>query len=230
MSKIITVTGNFGKTTFSYFLASLLSKASERIMLIDTNMIHPNMGYVLPIEKKSTKSLGRLLSLAVIDPKSVFDNMQSLNNENIGIICYANGESRNNYPQIQQASIQALLDVLGGIADTIIVVGQTEENAIDLFVKEKAATRICITSADLKGLAYREQHSDTEVTHVLIKTSKYNPYEDILHTFKEHVKYELPFCDSLSMLYNGGLLDDVICPSKYDKVLLRLKKEVLSDV
>lgn len=219
MSKIIHVSGNVGKTTLSYFLAKKLAADSLRVMIVSTNMAAPDIECLLSAEKKSSKSLGRVLNLAVIDTKGILDNVRPFKNDNIRILCYQNGESRNSYPQIQQSSIQAMFEILKGLVDYIIVDAQTDKNEIDLFAEEIADVKLCITSADMKGLAYRIGKEEESHTHILMETSKYNPYEDIFNSFKNHVKYQLPYCESLQTIYNGCMLDEVSCPRKYEKVL-----------
>lgn len=222
MSKIIHISGNSGKTTLVYYMAKKLATSSTRVMIVSTNMDAPNMECLLPADKKSAKSLGRALNLAVIDAKGILDNMRSFKNNNIGLLCFQNGESQSTYPQIQQSSLQAFFEILKGLADYIIIDSQTHQNDIDVFAISQADVKLCITSADLKGLAYRIGKDEEEYTQILHQTSKHNPYEDILHSFKLHVKYELPFCESLQLLYNGSLIDDIACPVKYDKVLNKL--------
>lgn len=230
MAKQITILGNHGKTTLAYFLAKEYVKRGKHVMLVATGMTAPNMGYILQGEKKSTKSLGRLLSLALIDEKAVFDNMLSFPEENIGLLCYDITESKNTYPQLQTAAIATLFDVLYRIADVVIVDSQTELNECDRYALSHSDNLLCITSGDLKGLAYREAiPPEITPTHILLPSGKYNPLEDIRATFKEHVRYELPICNTLQLLYNGGLLEEAQCPPQYEKVLKKLMLEVLTD-
>lgn len=228
MNKVITVLGNTGKTTLSYFLAEKLSANGKKVMVLSTDNTTPTLQLILPEDKKGSRSLGRVLSLAVISPKDIFDNMITLKNSNLGFLSYATFESKNTYPEITVSNLEALFELLKNIVDYIIVDTQTAPNQIDSFAIDTSDIKLCITSANLKGLAYRQHASDEDIVHVLYNDNAYNPYEDISHTFKKNVRYNLPLCKQLNALFNTNVLADISCPKKYAEVIDRIVKEVIN--
>ncbi len=229
MSKLITVLGNDGKTLLSYYLAQRLASSQKRCMIISTNSSNPNVRYVMPlIDSKKSASLGRILSLAVIDNQSILDNVMTFNNENIGLISYAMNENKNNYPGITKVNLDTFFSLLPSIVDYIIVDTQTTRNKIDDYALGISDTILCVTTADMKGLAYRQQLPiEKEIVHILYNNSKYNPFEDIKNTYKYHVKYIMPYCKNLQYVYNGALLDDVSdCTKAYKHFIDKLIKEI----
>ncbi len=227
MSKLIAITGNAGKTTFSYLLAQKLCRNGSRVMLVSTDSYTPTVPYLMKLDKNQRKSLGRILSLAVIDEKSILANMVSFKNENIGLLSYALGESQHTYPAILDKNIEDLFENLKTLVDYIIVDTNTCQNAIDKYAISHCDSQICITTANYKGLAYRQNMTDDSVCHIIYNDSPFNPFEDIRQTYKHHVKYVMDYCKSLQCIYNGVLLDDVVCPPKYDKLLRQIEKDVI---
>lgn len=229
MSKIITVLGNSnsGKTVFSYYLANKLAANDKRVIIVSTNNINPDVSYLLPLEKDKTKlkSLGRVLSLAIIDKQSILDNMLTFKNQNIGLLCYAIQENKNNYPEIIYNNMCVCFELLQSLVDYIIVDTHLFKNDIDTYAFTNSDVKFCITTADLKGLSYRQFINEKEVVNILFSNNSFNSYEDIKHTFKDNVKYDIPYIKVLNSIYNGAFLDDIPCPKKYDKLLEKIIKE-----
>ena len=231
MSKVITIIGNSnsGKTTMSYFLANKLAYDGKKVMLVVTNNQQPDFQYLLKDEKKGTRSLGRVLSLALINQKDILDNMCSLDNKDIGLLCYALSETKNTYPKITQSNIATLFDVLKLTVDYIIVDTQSYRNSIDTYALSISDFKICLSTANVKGLAFRNclEGVETDYINILYSDSPYNPYEDIKGSFAHRVQYELPFCKSLQTIYNGDTLCDVDCGKKYSTIMEKLAREVI---
>lgn len=228
MSKIITVLGNSnsGKTVFSYYLANKLAANDKRVIIVSTNNINPDVSYLLPIGKDKTnlKSLGRVLSLAIIDKQSILDNMLTFKNQNIGLLCYAMQENKNNYPEIIYNNMCVFFELLQSLVDYIIVDTHLFKNDIDTYAFTNSDVKFCITTADLKGLSYRQFINEKEVVNILFSNNNFNPYEEIKNTFKDNVKYDIPYIKVLNSIYNGAFLDDIPCPKKYDKLLEKIIK------
>lgn len=233
MSKTICVLGNngAGKTVFSYFLANNLANKGKRCILVSTNCTVPNVRMVMPkMNRDNAKSLGRLLSLAVIDTESVINNIIAFNNKNVGLISYGFEESRDNYPDITSANMTILFSILHELAEFIIVDTEMPFNAIDQYSLSISDINICISTADMKGMAFRQQLPEAiDVCNILFVNSPYNPAEDIKQTFKLHVKYVMPFCKSLQFAYNGAMLDELAASKKYKQFIDKLVKEVIAD-
>lgn len=228
MSKLITITGNSGKTVFSFLLANELAQKGKKAIVISTDNQIPSFHYLMPIDKKiENKSLGKILALAVINTKSILDNMITFKrNENLGVLCYSVDESVNTYPQILESNIEALILQLKSLVDYIIVDTQTYRNIIDQYAVKNSDNHICITTADYKGYAYRKRYDDELTTHILYNNNAYNPLEDIKRTFKLQVKYIMPYFKQLSYIYNGSKLEDISVPQKYDKLISNIIKEI----
>lgn len=228
MSKTITVLGNAGKTMLSYFLAQKLAIKGKRAVIVATQNDAPSMQLILPEDKKVNRSLGRILSFALISSKDILDNMITLpKEENIGFLSYTSYENKNTYPEISRANLATFFELLSHLVDYVIVDTQTSRNDIDTFAMENSDAILCITSADMKGFAYRQHLPETPITHLLFNCSPLNPYEDIAHTFKQHMKYNVPLCKPLMTLYNIQTLVDLTCPVKYSKVIDKVIKEVI---
>ncbi|WMJ24317.1 hypothetical protein RBG61_06530 [Paludicola sp. MB14-C6] len=232
MAQLITVTGNTGKTLFSFLLATKLANKDKRVIIISTDSNAPSFLYAMPVEKKAeAKSLGKVLSLPIISPHQILENMISFScSENIGCICYNVNESNNSYPDILESNLDTFFNHLNSLVDYIIVDTETRQNIIDQYCIHRCESEICIASADLKGLAYRQRYDNDKTIHVLYHCSPYNPFEDIQRTYSKQVKYILPYCKQFGYIFNGGHFDDIVnIPKAYDKTLNKLIKEVISN-
>lgn len=229
MSKVITILGNTGKTTLSFFLANKLAEGGKRVMVVSTDNAVPTLQHMLPEDKKGTRSLGRLLSLALISSKDILDNMQTIKGkDDIGYLSYAPGESKDTYPKISEGNLTTFFDLLNGLVDYIIIDTQTVKNEIDRYIFLKSEVNLCVTSANIKGLAYRQHLEDEQITHVLFNDSTFNPYQDIAHTFKQNIKYHMPYCKSLQSLFNIDTFIGLVYPIKYSKMIDKIVKEVIT--
>lgn len=229
MNKTITILGNSGKTVLAYYLAQRLSEKDKKVMIVSTNNATPDFSLLFPDANKMKQSLGRVLSLAIINQESIIDNTVVLVNPNIGYMMYRHNENKNTYPSITSTNIESFFAHLSNLMDFIIIDTQTERNVIDIYAIEMLkGINVCVTTADLKGFAYRQQLPEgLPVTHVLYNNNKLNPYEDMKHTFSLQVKHHMPFCPGLQYLYNGATLKDLsACPKQYKKFLDKLLKEM----
>ena len=228
MSKLITILGNTGKSTLAFFLGNSLIDNGKRVMIISTDNSIPTLQYMLPEDKKTTRSLGRLLSLALISDKDILDNMQTIRGaDEVGYLSYASGENKNTYPEITQGNLGTFFELLRGLVDYIIIDTQTILNEIDRYALLISDINICVCSANIKGLAYRQNLSEENITHVLLNDNVFNPYEDIAHTYKQNVKYHIPFLKNLQSLYNLDTFVGLICPPKYIKIVDKIVTEVI---
>lgn len=228
MSKIITILGNSGKSTLSFFLGNKLIDEGNRVMIVSTDNSIPTLQYMLPEDKKTTRSLGRLLSLALISNKDILDNMQTIRgNDELGYLSYSSGECKHTYPEITQGNLATFFELLRSLVDYIIIDTQTITNEIDRYALLISDINICVCTANIKGLAYRQYLSDENITHILFNDSVYNPYEDIAHTYKQNVKYHMPLCKNLQSLYNIDTFVGLTCPPKYSKLIDKIVMEVI---
>ncbi len=229
MSKTIVITGNSCKTVFSYYLANYLATDKKKVLMVSTDNNIPTCRLLMPTNKNTEdKSLGEILCNVVIDKTCIMDNtVISSANSNLGIISYTPFKMANNYQELTQSGIEDFFRVLYSLADYIVVDTQTTVNDIDKYAISTADVCLCISTADYKGLAYRQEKKLQNSINILYCNNPYNPVEDILHTFDKQVKYIIPFIKELQPIYNGVNITDIKCPKSLVKVIEKLNKDVI---
>lgn len=216
MSTIVTVSGNSGKSVFSYYFVMALTKRKKKVALISTDGQKPMYRLLFPTKKSAAgHSLGRLLSLAALTEADIFDNAHIIA-DNVLMFSYAEGESCLTYPEITGINLRNFYEQLSKLVDYIVVDTSTARNDIDTFFMSQS-TDLCITTADTKGLAYR-QFYQPQGTQLLLCSSRYNALTDILGTFQAPLKV-LPYCRVLTAIYNGTDISDVKPSIRYRKTL-----------
>lgn len=229
MSKLILLKGNSGKTTLSYFLASALAVNDKKALIIATDNNNPVYQILVDRPKDTTKkSLGKILASPIVDIKVALDNMIPFkSNKNLGFISYALGENEKTYPQIVESDIAILIDSIKNIVDYIIADCSTYENSIDRFLLNHADVIFNLSSADLKGVAYRQKAFTYEFVNVLVNCDKNNPVEDVLKSFERQVKYILPYCTDVANTFNGSRIAEITPGKKYNAAIQKMIKEVI---
>lgn len=227
MGQLIAVTGNSGKTVFSYYLAKILSGQGRRVFLVSTDSGQPAYKMLFPGRKNDDqRSLGRLLSLASISEAQIFDNAFTVNKD-LMMLSYADGENPLTYPEVAEVNLRELFTQLSAIADNVIVDTATYPDAIDRYVLAGNPRRICIATADVKGYYHRRNHpAKGGETQVLFENSPDNAMTDVLGTYDGPVTV-LPYSRGLSGIYNGVSIADIIPPRKYRKIVAGIAGELL---
>ena len=216
MSNVITVTGNFGKTTFSYFLAMALQKRGQKVALVCTDGQKPMFRLLFPTKKPAPgHSLGRLLSLAVITKTELFGNAQVLDDW-LMMFSYTDGDSILTYPEITGVNLHNFHERLSAQVDTILVDTSIARNEIDLYFLSHS-TDICITTADARGVAYRDFYRPQGI-QLALPTSPYNAIADLMGTYAEPATL-MPYCKVLTALYNGIDITDISLPKRYRRAV-----------
>jgi hypothetical protein len=216
MSHVITITGNAGKTTFAYYLAMAYQKRGQKVALVSTDGQKPMFRLLVPTKKPAPNhSLGRLLSLAVITKTELFDNAQVLD-DNLLMFSYTDGDSILSYPEITGVNLRNFHDRLSAQVDVILVDTSTARNDIDRYFMN-VSTEICITTADARGVAYRDYYRPQAI-QLALPTSPYNALADVMGTYAEPAIL-LPYCKVLAALYNGMDITDISLPKKYRKAV-----------
>lgn len=225
---VISVTGNSnsGKTVFSYYLGLELAYTAK-VVVISTNSTQPIIKELFSNKKDNSdgKSLGKLLSLAVVTKEDIFDNMV-LVADNMSYLSYTAFESSLNYPEIAEFTLKSLFAELELIVDYIIVDTATPNNQIDEYVLSTAPKQISITTADSKGYFYRERYKPTADCNVLYRNSPYNPLEDVLDTFNIEPKL-LAYYSCFEAVFNGSDITDIIVPKAYGKTVEKIVDTIL---
>lgn len=227
MSKIITITGNgcSGKTVFAHLLAKKLCGYGEKVVIVSTDDEAPSaqISFAELNKEANKKSLGMLLSSAIIDARNVMSHIQFGKQANLGLLAYALGETADTYPEITGQDMTTLFNVLSEIGiNTVIVDTKTGRNPIDRYALSICDEEICITTADYRGLAYRRANGDKpNATHIMFEYSGFCPTTDILRTFVRPVKLVMPYIKAFDTLYNGSFLEELEVPKKgaYNKAL-----------
>jgi molybdopterin-guanine dinucleotide biosynthesis protein len=221
VGQLIAVTGNSGKTVFSFYLAQILSKQRKRVILVSTDSRQPAFKMLFPDRKKEEgRSLGRLLSLATISEANIFNNTHTIN-KNLMMLSYADGETALTYPGIAEINLEALLKQLSVLADVVLVDTTTHQNRIDKYVLSQSPKQIRLATADVKGYYYRQNHPAHGAEQVLFVNSPDNALSDVLSTYEGPVTV-LPYCRGLSGIYNGISITDIIPPRKFRRTLYRI--------
>lgn len=222
MGQLIAVTGNSGKTVFSFYLAQILSKQGKRVFLVSSDCRQPAFKMLFPDRKdEGGRSLGRLLSLATISEANIFNNTHTIN-KNLMMLSYADGETALTYPGIAEINLEALFKQLSVLADVVLVDTTTHQNRTDKYVLSQGPTQISLATADVKGYYYRQNHPvHGGAEQILFVNSPDNALSDALSTYEGPVTV-LPYCRGLSGIYNGISITDIIPPHKYRKTLYRI--------
>ena len=229
MANLIAVTGNggSGKTIFSFFLAKSITARGKNVILLSTDSLQPGCPLLFPSKKIDThRSLGRLLSLAVITKGDVFDSAGYIDGDMM-MFSYADGESHLNYPDISAINLQSLFHQLDNIADVVIVDTSTAHNAIDRYALEKNPSQIFLATADSKGDMYRDFYRPDGAVQILYNNSKFNPLSDIANAAHPPIKYILPCFKQLECVYNGIDITDVVIPRRYRKIIDKVLGELI---
>lgn len=229
MKKLILITGNKGKSIFSFYLANRLAVNNKKVIIVSSDYIKPTSYLFFP-EKTDldNKSIGKLLSLAVISKADIFNHCTIDKNADIGYLNYAPNENDNSYPEITKSELSNLYTQLNSLTDYIIVDTNSSQNKIDSFFADKKDIELCITTADYCGLLYRKQYNSTGI-NILLNDNAFNPLEDIQRTFDKSnpAKYILPESKLLTAIYNGYNIHGVTPTKKYLRVIDKIISEVI---
>lgn len=217
MKAIVAVTGNLGKSTFSYFLGERLSK-KNKVTIISTDTDKSMYRCLFPKGKKNAKSLGKLLADPVLTIKDISENANILN-DNLLYISYAKGERKDFFPEITTVNCTRLYTILAEISDIIIV--DTSNHDFDKFILANPNTKIIsVTTCDIRGNHYRLVHGN-DFINVLWSSSKFNSYSDVIATFGDK-PFELPYIKALTNLYVGEDITDIYLNKKYTQEIEKI--------
>lgn len=225
MADVIFVSGNCGKSIFSYYLAKQFADEGKRTVVLFTDREKTATGLFYFKRFSANSSLGKLLSLPKIEKDDVFTNLLVLN-ERLGYLSYRQGESDMDYPKVTRRQVNDLLGVLEDICDQVIVDSERALNRIDRYLLELTnPTVIQITTADRRGISYRAcaRQTDGEIP-ILLELCQNHPTADVLRTFSKR-PYRLPLCKELHRLYNDLEITDIKTPKGYRKLFEKLRED-----
>lgn len=225
MAKMIKVTGNQGKSIFSFYLAKELSSKSKVIVLSADESAAPCSA--LFFDNESKKSLGRLLAKPVITKQDIFSQM-NFYSDDLGYLGYASGENIASYPKVLPENIKRLLDQLLELTDYCIIDGKHFGSKIETVAETYRPLSIFIASADRKGVAYRnafDQQPKGQID-VVLNNSRFNYLPEIMATYRHSPKYILPYAKELNSIYNTTGIANVPVPKGYGKVIKAVREKI----
>jgi hypothetical protein len=224
LGKLIKICGNLGKSILSYYLAEELARKNKvAVLTVDDTY---SALETLFFKNSQGKSIGKLLAKPFISKQEVFSQLNFLGND-LGYLGYAQNETEEDYPEVLDKNILSLLNLLLEITDYLIIDGKHFGSKIEKIVDALDPIIISITSADNKGLSYRNTFDKQRKDQIDIVTEN-NPYSissQFIATYKHPPKYIFPYCKDLGAIYNVSGIDQIPMPKLYRKVLLKLLKE-----
>lgn len=161
MGKVISIWGspNSGKTTISVKLAKLLSKTNS-VFLVFTDSAIPVIPYIFK-EKylndlNSKKSLGNILSAPTLSTDVILKNSISIDNKNLGILGYANGENMFAYPRYSREVALEFLNTLKSMVDYIIIdtTSSIESNMLVSTALANSDEVVRLSTPSIKDISY----------------------------------------------------------------------------
>ncbi|MFI3327072.1 MAG: hypothetical protein R3Y35_13015 [Clostridia bacterium] len=214
--KNIIVTGNSGKTTFSYFLAEKLSK-THKVILISTDTEKGMIKCLFPdAQSTENRSLGNLLADPIIIEKDVYDNSY-LVDDNFLFISYTGDIEL--HPNITSINCSKLFSRVSQMADYLIV--DTSKHIFDKFMLSSPnKTVISVTTCDLRGYHYRIKNPISDI-NVLLQATAYSHSQDVLSTFEKR-PFEITYSKQLQSVYTGESIKNIPISKSYTKTLNKI--------
>lgn len=211
--KNIIVTGNSGKTTFSYFLARKLSK-NNKVILISTDTEKGMIKCLFPdAQSTENRSLGNLLADPIIIEKDIYDNSY-LVDDNFLFISYS--QDIELHPNITNINCSKLFSRASQMADYLIV--DTSNHVFDKFMLNAPnKTVISVTTCDLRGYHYRIKNPLSDI-NILWQSTPYSHSQDVLSTFEKR-PIEITYSKQLQAVYTGENIKNIPIPKSYTKAL-----------
>lgn len=225
MKKILYVAGNTGKSIFCYHLANQLSHLGEKVVVISTDGYQSAAATLFPEHRNiDNKSLGKVLSTAILQKGDLFNNLIVLSGS-LGYLSYAPDETAFHYPEIVESNVDNLLKTVSEFAEYVIIDTTRYPNKLDNILLKFADRQLLLTSADLKGQAFKRQFDRKNKAEpycwITVQNSKYNPVADFSS------KYMIPYCNALESIYNTTDITSERIPKPYAKVVYKIIKEEL---
>ncbi len=215
--KIINVTGNYGKTIFCYYLARQLTGLGAKVTVVSANPLHPAAALLFSEQKGlKEKSLGKVLSFAVLSKQDLFDNLMILD-DNLAYLSYAPNENADHYREVLPPDVKQMLFALD-FSDYVIIDGCAYKDPISRAAEDLFDTLpVCVISADKKGLITFSQMAREDAAAVVVQSSSYNPVSDVLSGLHDPIL--LPHAKALEAVYNTEDITSIPPPKAYSKQL-----------
>lgn len=238
MANMIAVWGSpeSGKTTFSMKLAeALYNKLHGRcsIVIVFTDIVTPSLPVMFP-NYKSEKlfSIGTILSKADFFADDIVSNMvMSKDYANLGYLGYKENENKYSFPEYTEAKAKYFYEILGAIADYIIVdcMAMPDANNLTKVALENADKIIRLSTPDLKGMSFYLSHASTFLSGGYLKNSNIDVINIVRPEFAismldvgnrfGNVSYIAPYSEMLAEQYMEAQLTGKLKDKKYMQIV-----------
>ncbi len=243
MSKLIAVWGslNSGKTSFATKLAQCIyEKYSASVLMLSTDYETPTLPVLFPNTKADELfSIGVPLSKTDIVGQEVVKSIVTVKCKmNLGFLGYKDSENKFTYPSYDDKKAKALLTVLKGLVDFVIVdCTSSLSNILSETAVEQADTVIRLATPDLKSISYfssqlplyADPKYKMEQHIVVLNTTEkevFMPVEEAKTHFK-NISFTLPYCRTLREQIIDGDLLKAITDKRYIGTLKMIAEKVV---
>lgn len=243
MSKLIAIWGspNSGKTSFAIKLAQCIyEKYSASVLMLSTDYETPSLPVLFPNTKaEELFSIGVPLSKTDIVEHEVVKSIVTVKGKmNLGFLGYKDSENKFTYPSYDDKKAKALLTVLKGLVDFIIVdCTSSLNNILSGAAVEQADTVIRLATPDLKSISYLSSqlplYADPKYKmeqHIVVlnTTEKevFMPVEEAKTHYK-NISFTLPYCRTLREQIIDGELTKAINDKRYIGSLKMIAEKVV---
>jgi len=243
LSKLIAVWGslNSGKTSFATKLAQCIyEKYSASVLMLSTDYETPTLPVLFPNTKADELfSIGVPLSKTDIVGQEVVKSIVTVKCKmNLGFLGYKDSENKFTYPSYDDKKAKALLTVLKGLVDFVIVdCTSSLSNILSETAVEQADTVIRLATPDLKSISYfssqlplyADPKYKMEQHIVVLNTTEkevFMPVEEAKTHFK-NISFTLPYCRTLREQIIDGDLLKAITDKRYIGTLKMIAEKVV---
>ncbi|HAN20485.1 MAG: hypothetical protein A2Y15_04360 [Clostridiales bacterium GWF2_36_10] len=232
---------NSGKTSLATKLAQFIyDNKSATVLILSTDYETPTLPVIFPNKKADELfSVGVPLSKTDILQSEVLKSFVTVKGKmNFGFLGYMDGENKFTYPSYDIKKAKALLTVLMGLVDFVIV---DCTSSLDNLLSEEAVvmadTVIRLATPDIKSISYFSSQLPlyvdpkykTEQLIVVLNTIEkelFLPIEEAKAHFKD-IAFTLPYCRTLREQSIDGNLLKAITNKKYVKTLKLIAEKVV---
>lgn len=246
MSKLIAVWGspNSGKTSFATKLAQIIyENFRATVLVLSPDYETPILPVLFPNRKADELfSVGVPLSKTDIVQHEVVKSIVTVKGKmNLGFLGYKDGENKFTYPNYDSMKANALLTILKGLADFVIVdCTSSFDNVLSESAIVQADTVIRIATPDLKSMSFFSSqlslytdpiYKINEHISVLNNVEKelFMPIEEAKSHFHAP-KFVLPYSSLIRQQFIDGGLTESKKDKKYYAKLKVLADKAVSDV
>jgi CO dehydrogenase nickel-insertion accessory protein CooC1 len=243
MSKLIAVWGSpsSGKTSFATKLAQFIyENYSATVLMLSTDYETPTLPVIFPnLKADELFSVGVPLSKTGITQNEVVKSIVTIKGKiNLGFLGYKDGENKFTYPSYDSNKANALLTVLKGLADFVIVDCTSGlDNLLSSSAVEQSDTVIRLSTPELKSISffssqlllYTDPKFKTEQHITVLNTTDkefFMPIEES-RSLLQGLQFVLPYSKLMRQQSLDGRLTETKKGKKYFAVLKMIVNKVV---